>query len=415
MTAAAPAPSRVRRAVTNPYVVTIASTAFVALLSAATYSLVSRIGDPDQLVDYSTARRLVSFVLPIAALGYVITLPVFIAKNPGRPRAAKRLAGEQYAATIILALVLAALVVIFRNPVEDLLLLPYEVLLAAIFLTASITYVTILFAYLRGHERFTAGAILNVLANGVFAVAAVFAVPSGLWAALVGWGCANLLLAYGLARRFGAQTLPRRIRSKKFFLRSLARVPGDAAFAGLFVLPVLMAPASIAAADRGVFNYFFVLLSMVLAATQPIAIVLLPRVAGVDAKSGRRGRLAFILLAGSAAIGLMVALVMKFAAEPFIAIALGEEYRSGAYVLEAMWLAPIGLSIFAAVRTLLDGWSNVPLSPLSSLLALAVLIAMTQADSQFDGLLSGVGVAYGVLGVAVTAAVLVLIRRGEAT
>ncbi|GAA1777212.1 hypothetical protein GCM10009795_024110 [Nocardioides hankookensis] len=399
-------------------VVTFASIAAAALGNVAAYKVVALLGDPVLLSDYSVDRRYLAFLIPVLALGGGVAIPLRIAIRPVMEESLRILYLQLVAAAGV-ALLLLALLATPGDPLGS--RLPDDTLrLAAIVVMAYASNCTaMLYGFQRGLMRFREGAWLLVLANGVFpAVAAVAVVHSVELTFLIWAACSGVLAVVMLGR------LPRPTRGSIPNLGSLVRsglgrVPGDLAYAALFLLPVSEYAAADAPTREAVFNYFFVMLGVLTAAASPIAIVMLPligaRVATHGRAAARRVVLANFIVAVSC--GLVVFGALRWVAGPLLTLLLSREYAGDADLLSALAPAALGVALFVFLRTTVDGLGERPLVAGICVVALAVFVGLRLATTGWSlesSLVLSTNVSLGMLGLVTASVSLVMFTRPSA-
>lgn len=394
----------------NAYAIAGASSVVTALMTMLSYRVVASVGDPSQFYEYSTARRAVSFLVPILSLGFGVTLPLRIARRRDKVEAATLL-WIQFALSSSLTLGAMVALLIFGFPTA---LSPLDNLALPILCVAlTLNFTALLFSHERGFQRFGRGALLSVLANGVLPVAALLALSFGVRWVFYVWAS----LAIGLAVVF-VQMLPRPTRGSitsagAFVSACVARLPGDASFAALYFLPVMFAYDYGTVTELSVLNLYFVLLGLVAAAVAPISVVLLPRVGtrvGELGASAAARPLATTALIGAVA-GLTAALLAIFASQILVHLLLGATYESGSWVLTQLAPATIGISVFVFTKSVVDGLSERPYTAYASIVALFIAVTFSLLGGSLEMVLNGVNYSLAFLGASTLAAGVGLVWR----
>lgn len=398
-------------------VVTFASIAAAALGNVAAYKVVALVGDPVLLSHYSEARRYLTFLIPLLALGGGVAIPLRVAIRPVMDEGLRILYLQLKAAAVVTLAILAIVALMpaktLTTGVPDLRLVG----LVAVVITAYASNCTaMLYALHRGMMRFRSGAWILVLANGVFPALAALAVVQSVELTLLLWAGMNGALTVGVLCK-----MPRPPRGPiphfGSLLRSaLGRVPGDLAYAALFMLPVTLYAASGAPTREAVFNYFFVILGVLTAAASPIAIVMLPVIGARVAAHGRtaaRG-VVFANLGAACLAGVGVFVAMRWLASPLLTLLLSSRYAREADLLSALAPAALGLALFVFLRTTVDGVGEQPLVAGLCLLSLLVFLGVrlgTQGWTLESSLVLATNLSLGTLGLSTMALSLFMFSR----
>ena len=407
---------RLRELSTGRYAVSAASIAAAALGNVLCYKIVAVVGSSQILDEYSTARRYLTFGITIALLGAGVALPLRSAIRADVDES-RRILYAQFAVAAVL--VLGALGVLWAAPLTVTQLLPglgRPEMTAVLVMILAFNCTGMLYSFHRGFHDFRQGAVIVVLANGLFpAVGALFA-ASGAAAALWVWAALCFALAVHTVHHLGWPGWGR-VRNVGSLLRSsVARMPGDAAYAALFLIPVAQMQAVSSPERQAVFNHYFVLLGSITAAAAPLSAVLLPVVGGKVATEGtgaaRRilwGAIALAVTSGLVAWGVLAA-----ASEWLVGLFLAPEYVTNADVVASLSPAALGMALFVFVRSVLDGAGEKPFTAVLSLLALmtyAVVRALVPGTEE-QSIIIASNSALLLLGVAtVTCALYVFSRR----
>lgn len=398
-------------------VVTFATIGAAALGNVAAYKIVAFVGNPVLLSDYSEARRYLAFLVPLLALGGGVAIPLRIAIRPVMDESVRILYLQLVAAAAVALTVLVVLVAVPEDTLGSIVPDADTMRLAAVVVMSYASNCTaMLYGLYRGLMQFRAGAWVLVLANGIFPAIAAFAVVHSVQLTLLVWAVLSGLLTVVVLTR-----LPRPTRGPipdfgSLLRSSLGRVPGDLAYAALYVLPVSLYTAAHAPTREAVFNYFFVLLGLLTAAASPIAIVMLPligaRVASHGRAAARRIVMANFVLAVAVGGALFVAL--RWLAAPLLTVLLSSHYADEADLLSALAPAALGLALFLFLRSTVDGLGERPLVAGICVLALAtfVVLRLATADRALESsLVLATNVSFGILGLATAALSLVMFTR----
>ncbi|GAA4706343.1 hypothetical protein [Nocardioides conyzicola] len=398
-------------------VVTFASIAAAALGNVAAYKIVAVLSDPVLLSDYSVDRRYLAFLIPILGLGGGVAIPLRIAIRPVMEESLRILCVQLVAAAGIATLLLAALALVPEDRWASALPDTDALRLAVIVVMAYASNCTaMLYAFQRGLMRFREGAWLLVLANGVFPALAAVAVLQSVELTFLLWAaCSAVLAAFVLLR------LPRptrgRIPNLGSLVRSaLGRVPGDLAYAALFLLPVSQYAAAGAPTREAVFNYFFVMLGVLTAAASPIAIVMLPLIGARVATHGRAAARRVVLanFVVASICGIVVFAGLRWLAGPLLTVLLSRQYASEADLLSTLAPAALGVALFVFLRTTVDGLGERPLVAGICVMSLAVFVGLRLATGGWSlesSIVLSTNVSLGVLGLTTAAVSWVMFSR----
>lgn len=399
----------------GPYAVTIASIAAAALGNVICYKLVAVLGTPNTFSDYSTARRYLTFLLPVALLGAGVALPLRTSIRPD-PDEGRRILYLQFAlAASLVALGLALLWLAPSSLSSHIPGLSRAELSAVLVMVLAFNFTSMIYAYHRGFQEFRQSAWLVVLANGIFpSVGAAFA-SHGAAAAVWVWAALSLALAGGLVWRLGWPGIGPITDRLSLLRSSVGRMPGDLAYAAVFLVPVAQMQGRGSPEHESVFNYFFVLLGVITAAAAPVSAVLLPVVGSRVARGGTGAAARFLVasVCAGVTVGGLVWAVLFFAPELVVTTFLSDAYRAQADVLSAMGPAALGLAVFVFVKSVLDGTGEQPITAAISVGAL-ILYFVTRAlvaGSDEHGIIVATNVAMAFLGGATIACAAVLFRR----
>lgn len=400
-------------------VVTFASIAAAALGNVAAYKIVALLSDPVVLSDYSVDRRYLTFLIPLLALGGGVAIPLRIAIRPVMEESLRILYLQLKAAAVV-ALVLLGLLAVAP-----------ERLLGSVFPDASglrlavivvMTYASnctaMLYALQRGLMRFREGAWMLVLANGVFPAIAAVAVLHSVELTFLLWAALSGLLALVVLLRMPRPTRGSIPQFGSLLRSGLSRVPGDLAYAALFVLPVSQYAAADEPTREAVFNYFFVLLGVLTAAASPIAVVMLPligaRVASFGRAAARRVVLANFVVALCGGAGVFIAL--KWLASPLLTLLLSSRYAQEADLLSMLAPGAVGLALFVFLRTTVDGLGERPLVAGICVISLLVFISLRFTTSEWSlesSLVLATNISLGILGLSTAVLSLVMFTRAD--
>lgn len=408
----------IRALVSGPYAVTIASIAAAALGNVICYKLVAVLGSAHTFSDYSTARRYLTFLLPVALLGAGVALPLRTSIRPDRDEGRRILYLQFGLAGSVVALGLVLLWLVPASVASQIPGLTRHQMSAVLVMVLAFNFTSMIYAYHRGFQEFRQSAWLVVLANGVFpSIGAAFA-SHGAAPAIWVWAAMCLLLAGALVWRLGWPGFGP-ISDQVLLLRSsLGRMPGDLAYAAVFLVPVAQMQGHGSAERESVFNYFFVLLGVITAAAAPLSAVLLPVVGSQVARGGTAAAARFLLasICAGVTVGGIVWVVLFLAPDAIVKTFLADAYTAQADVLSSMGPAALGLAVFVFVKSVLDGTGEQPVTAAISVGALVLYFVTRVALSGSDEheIIVATNLAMGFLGAATIACSAVIFRRGGA-
>jgi len=379
----------IRKKLSNPYLVTATSTIVAAGANAVVFKAIAVLGTATVFYEYSTSRRLLSSILPVLILGFGVGLPLRISRNNDRTEAARLLGIQFLLATLLIllasigvALASPAFVARYLNDLPKLSI--YSLLLAAL----SLNYTGILYAYHRGFQEFNLGNRVILFSNGLFPILAAFATHYSNAAAFFSWSAMNFALTAFAIRRLAWPKWGHISKIRRFMITSIGRIPGDLAYAALFLLPVSRAHSYDDVFGRSVFNYFFVMLGLVTASATPLSIVLLPVVGSLvgDNRGGAIKKIFYRTALAASFIGFLLFLFLHFYSGITTQILMSQSYRSKSWILQDLAPSVVGLALFVFLKSVVDGLRESPITAYISVMAVAAFLLLS---SIFSGNLSG--------------------------
>lgn len=369
--------SRAVAAARNPYALVGMTTVATGAATAAVYKAAALIGSPEQFFAYATARRISAFLVPVFALGFGVSVPLLLARGAD-PQEGRRLARFQGVAAVVLTGAAATVLLTIggTSALERVAgVLGQLDLIAVLLLSATLSSAGVAYAYFRGLEDYYSGSLLLILTSVVFPLIAILTLGWGLTWVLCCWALLNGIVLMVIAVRSspGPSASWSPLQLVTFTGRSLLRVPGDVALAAMFALPVVQVVTITDARSASVFAYFFSLIGLVVTASTPLSVVILPRVAARVEQGGIVSvlRTQAIMTITGLAVGGVVAVVVALFPGFIVRVLMAAQYVPQAEVLASLAPAALGLALFAFVRSVLDGATR---HPLTSYLCVSALI-----------------------------------------
>ena len=407
---------RIRR---NPFVVTGWTVLIAALANVLCYKILASFAPAQMFYEYSSSRRIIAFLLPLLVLGFGVNIPLRLSKSADRVEGL-RLVWLQFCLAGGLTALLALVVGLSsEETIEGLLAgLTKSDVLALLVAALTLNGTAIIYSYYRGLHDFRTGARLNSLSNGLFPVAATLLFAFGTSAIFLTWSVLNLVAISVVAFLRVRPSFGPIPKVGQLLATAVGRVPGDVAFAGLFLLPVLQAHGRGSTIDASVFNYAFVLLGMIVTAASPISIVLLPQVGSLVARSGTAAARPVVIRATALAVGAGAVGVTVLLALPHLItrLLMSSTYESASGIVASIAPAIFGLALFTLLKSIVDGLNDNPLTSYLCVAAVAVyLVISLLGPPTLMALVLATDVALVVLGACTLALAVLLSRRRAGT
>lgn len=400
--------------------VTVAAVALSAIGNVAAYKIVTWVGTPELFMAYSSDRRYLTFVLPVLMFGAGVSLALRIAIRPDPAESIRILYGQLGVAAVAGAALALFLAVVPYSVYSAIVPgVSREETLALLAAAVALNATGMLYAYDRGFQEFRHGAVVMVLANGVFPCLAALFIMRGvaasffIWAVLCGVLAVLTLLRLPRPSRGLVTQLGLLVRS------SLSRVPGEIAYGAVFLIPVVEFASVTDPIARSVFNYAFVLFGLLTAVASPIATVMLPIIGTIVATDGRGA--ARQLYLGNLALGLgagvLMATTLTWQGPLIIETLMAAEYVPEAPLLGRLAPAVVGLALFLFLRSIIDGLGERALTSALSLGGLFAYVLTRLATGSMEHVTSVVtatNMSFGVLGLSTTVVAAYHFRRSAA-
>lgn len=343
-----------------------------------TYRLAANVGKQD-LDIYVIVRRTVAFVFPVILMGAMVGLTRFVSMSaePGRKRGYLRGALAWVlplgALTMLLSFLLAGpLAWAVFGSYESAPLVPPLALM-----TVGISLHGVAYGYLRGKPAVVAANFVQLMVLAVAPCAAFLMwqdMVTVLWATGIAWTVVPLL---GILPSLLAP-VERKMRSERSELLryGLPRVPGDVALGALLTVPGYVALRTHGLDVSGEVGFGATLLNLAAAAFSPVALLLLPAMAGRLAEGAHAsmerhiGRMTWLVLAASVALTLGFELL----SEPLLAAYLGPAGEAYLPMARIIFIGALPFAFFNGMRSVLDAYFHTPRNGVNLMAAFGVLL-----------------------------------------
>lgn len=347
------------------------------------YRLVADSAGKDGFASFALAKGTVSLLFPVVTVGLVAGLPRTLAMTRGGEGqraeayavAAAVICGAVAGACWLVSVTLPGVVrgVFFGGEGSDALVAAT----GALMLATATFYVA--YGWFRGHQRFVAANVLQVLAAAAIPVAVLVAVPDLGVTSLV-WIMA--LALGGLSLAFVAGPLWRGLRAGGAQLAAAGRtlldygarrVPGEIAQVALFALVTVVAAHVTSLEDVALLAAAIQLMTVLTVGLTPIGTVLLPSLAERWAADPEAVRRQVRLLAGLAAhLGLFASLQMLVFADVILGAVFGSGFEESERLARTALVAAGPYVFYMIMRSSLDAVSVKSFNTRSNLVGLAM-------------------------------------------
>ncbi|WP_140404066.1 MULTISPECIES: hypothetical protein [unclassified Nocardioides] len=374
--------------------------------SFGAYKVVAHLGSTSDFNDYSIARRLISFLVPLFAFGSGISLPLRISIRPSR-RESLYLSYVYVLAATLVALVLTLTLTLspgvwLRSATGGLDGIQTLLLLVT---ALSLTHISIVYSYLRGYSRFGEGALLLSLSHGVFPLVATSFTQVWPLLGIFLWGILNLFVLTFAIRRAGPVERVAIPNLRPLLWSSATRVPGDLAFAGLSYLPVLFAANLGSVEESATVAIFFVMIGVIVAVMSPVSTVLLPHIGSLVSAHGTHAARRYLVATVLAAVIIATAMAVPLLIAPNVVldILLTPAFASHGWILVGLTPSIYGLALFVSSNSVLSGLQERPMAAYLSMFALIVMVSMLYfGPSTISYLLISADISFLCLGIGTT-------------
>ncbi len=349
-----------------------------------TYKLAAHFLGKQGFSEYAVARRVISTIYPIALLGFGVAMPRYIALSGEeyQGKSSERFFGAAFWCVGLVTMTLLGVVNLFPSQIAYLVygsreyasfVFPISLVIGGLTLHA------LCYAYFRGHLRM---APANTLQFANLAVVPVLAFYLGGRTTVevlerIGWFTVLVSLTalwWMPWRALGSKCL---VEARTLLRYGVPRIPGDFAQMALLGLPTFFVAHKAGVQQAGFVALGISVLSMINAIFAPAGIILLPAASRMISEGARSELRQHVLgVAGAAAIisGTIVLTVLIFA-KPIIVLFLGAGFGDAVQFVRILALGAIPLSVYSAVRGLIDARHVRALNTYNNLIALAVFCA----------------------------------------
>jgi O-antigen/teichoic acid export membrane protein len=355
------------RKVHKDYVVTFAVSILSSLAVFLVYKLSRHSFGAEGFLQYSIGKRVISFLLPVLALGLFVGLPREVARVDGTENSLHKHLYLRYtvAVELILLIILTVLFSVFSRPLSMLFFssTQYSNLMLPIALNiGGILFTEISYSYYRGLNQMT-------VSNAIFALN-VFLIPVVLILCVV--SMRQFFWLYGIlmfATSFLFIIIPlfKRVSLKDNLLMhffcfigySIRRVVGDVVFQLFFLFPSIFVAHTFTVSLAGNVSFVLSLMNLISIPLAPISTLLLP-ISVSKLKSGNIGEfkaLSAKLVLYSILLGLGTSLAVFFAA-PYITKFFLNDNEQALVFLRILAISFIPFAVYFVLRSLIDAASR---------------------------------------------------------
>ncbi len=343
-----------------------------------TYRLAANTGKQD-LDIYVIVRRTVAFVFPVILMGAMVGLTRFVSMShePGRKRGYLRGALAWVLPLGVLTMLLAFLL---AGPLAWMVFGSYEsapLVPPLALMTVGISLHGVAYGYLRGKPAVVAANVVQLMVLAVAPCAAFLLwqdMATVLWATGIAWTLVPLL---GILPSLLAP-VKRKMRSERSELLryGLPRVPGDIALGALLTVPGYVALRTHGLDVSGEVGFGATLLNLAAAAFSPVALLLLPAMAGKLAEGAHAsmerhiGRMTWLVLAASVALTLGFELLSA----PLLTAYLGPTGAAYLPMSRIIFIGALPFAFFNGMRSVLDAYFHTPRNGVNLMAAFGVLL-----------------------------------------
>jgi len=258
----------------------------------------------------------------------------------------------------------------------------------------------------RGQHRFLAANTLQIVSGALLPLVAVALVPRQPAALLLGLALAWLIPALPQAVRMvrtGARASGATLRAagRRLLGYGLPRVPGELALAFMFTLPAVILAHARGVTVAGQLSLALTFVTLVAAGVRPVALVLLPKAAAWTASSNttllrRAVRWVTVLSLTGSALGSLIAVLL---ATPLTLLLYGEPARDVIPLIRLAIPIAIPLTVYLALRGIVDGISTRAVNSGNLLLTLSVTTVLCLVKPEPEAMLHSLLASTSLLGV----------------
>lgn len=344
-----------------------------------TYRLAAQVSKQDLDV-YVIVRRTVAFAFPVVLMGAMVGLTRFVAMShePARKRGYLRGALAWVLPLSVLTMLLSFLLakplawMVYGSDANAGWIPPLALM------TVGMALHGVAYGYLRGKPAIGAA---NAIQLWVLAIAPCAAfllwtdMTTILWATGIAW------TAFPLMSILPSLTAPRKKkmrRERSELLRyGLPRVPGDIALGALLTVPGYVALRTSGLDLSGEVGFAATLLNLAAAVFSPVALLLLPAVAGslvtgdLAKLEKNIGRMVWMVLAASLALTVGFELLSR----PLLVAYLGPTGEAYLAMSRIVFIGALPFSFFHGMRSVLDAYFHTPRNGMNLMAAFGILLA----------------------------------------
>lgn len=335
--------------------------------------------------EYAVARRGISTISPVCLIGLTVALPRYIAScaRDDDPQRHDRFFG---AALWCVGLTVGLIVGLMNLlPAEFAYLIYgtgyYQVLIVPMsMIIAGLSLHSLAYSYFRGHLQMTRANILQLSNLGVVPLLAFFSGVHSVVGVLYAVGLFSLAVSFVALffapwREVGSNSFA----EARILLRyGVPRVPGDFAQMALLGLPAFLVAHQSGVEAAGSVAFGIAILSMIGAAFCPIGLVLLPKASRMIADDARTELRQHVgrLIKATLFVGICLTALFFIIARPLIHLYLGPAFDEMAWAVQILSLAALPLSLYYAVRGVVDAHHARAINSLNNLIALSVFLGL---------------------------------------
>lgn len=358
---------------------------FVVMASqVAVYKMAARYLGKQGFSEYAMARRTVSLIFPLPALGLSVGLPRYIGFSNGRKDWTS--SSRYYAATMWCVMGAAGICVLVLNRFSDLfgflffgdrrygyLAFPLSMMILGLCLH------TVVCGYFRGHLQLNRANLLQVLNLGIAPVAALFVFRRSLGATLTGLGTVWMGIAGSAFLLTPFQVMAQNTwKEMNVLLRyGIQRVPGDFVLMSLFTLPAVMAAHFQSVQEAGTIAFGTTVLSMIGAVFAPAGLVLLPKATFMFAQGSAaelREHLRFLV--GCTVMSSFIIMLITWICIPrLMLLYLGPGYEQVTSTVRLLVWGAVPYSLYILLRIVVDAYHEYGVTGLILLAGLGIFLA----------------------------------------
>jgi O-antigen/teichoic acid export membrane protein len=332
--------------------------------------------------EYALARRTLSLLLPLGAVGLDIGITRYVSYAVAER--SSRSAGYVPAGLVLMAVAVAVLsaVLLIFNRFWAQIFFGSEAYAATIngipLLLAGGSLHVAAYGYLRGLARIQRANLLMIVNHAVVPVVSIVVFGSSVSAILIAMGLGWTLVSLVPLIRLPMTTvnLPDRIKELARF--GIPRVPGDVVQLLLFALPGILVAHASDIRVAGIVAFGVAAVSMIGSGLTPVSFVLLPMASRLFA-SGSLGKLRTeivevvgITLAGT----LLLVVILEVFAAPVVRVYLGPGFSGGVDTLRLTLVGALPWGVFVTLRSVIDARHVRPINARNMVISFACFVVL---------------------------------------